>query len=80
MNRFIIIDGLPYLYDKGRAYKVRWDSAGFTVGEEIELKSSPKATFSELSIKAKCAENLDSIGVEDEKPKKGRKTKKDGDS
>ena len=79
MNRFKIVDGLPYLFDKGKAYKVRWDSEGFTVGEEIELKSVPYETYSELSVKAKCA-ILDSIGAEDEKPKKGRKTKKDGDS
>lgn len=68
MNRFIIVDGLPYLYADGKAFAVRWDKSGFTMGAEIELKSAPGRTFSELSVKAKCA-NLDSIGAEpDEKP------------
>ena len=76
MNRFIIVDGLPYLYADGKAFAVRWDAAGFTVGAEVELKSAPERTFSELSIKAKCANNLDSIGAEpDEKPKRTRKKK-----
>ena len=76
MNRFIIVDGLPYLYANGKAYAVRWDSEGFTVGAEIELKSAPAGVFSELSIKAKCASNLDSIGAENKtsaKPKRKRK-------
>lgn len=64
MNRFIIVDGLPYLYANGKAYAVRWDSEGFTVGAEIELKSAPAWVFNEVSIKAKCAHNLDSIGAE----------------
>lgn len=68
MNRFIILNGLPYLYDadKKKAFAVRWDEKGFTVGAEIKLKSAPKQTFSELSIKAKCASCLDSIGGADE--------------
>ena len=66
MNRFIIVDGLPYLYAKGKAYAVRWDSAGFTVGAEVELKSAPAKIYSELSIKAQCANHLDSIGAEPE--------------
>lgn len=69
MNRFIIVDGLPYLYADGKAYVVRWDSAGFTVGGEFKLKSPPSLTYNELSIKAKCA-NLDSIGAEPEKKKR----------
>ena len=64
MNRFIIVDGLPYLYAKGKAYAVRWDSAGFTVGAEVELKSAPVKIYNELSIKAQCANHLDSIGAE----------------
>ena len=61
MNRFIIVNGLPYLYANGKAFAVRWDDKGFTVGAEVELASAPSVTYSELSIKAKCAGNLDSI-------------------
>lgn len=73
MNRFIIIDGLPYLYAGGKAYAVRWDSAGFTVGAEIELKSSPAVIYTELSIKAQCADRLDSIGAESTTEPKSKK-------
>lgn len=77
MNKFIIVDGLPYLFDKGKVFAVRWDESGFTVGAEVEMASVPDRTFTELSVKAKCAENLDSIGVkaveEAPKAKKGRK-------
>ena len=62
MNKFVIVDGLPYLYFNGKAYAVRWDEKGFTVGAEVELTSVPSVTYSELSIKAKCAGHLDSIG------------------
>ncbi len=62
MNRFIIHNGLPYLYDKGNVYAVRWDEKGFTVGKKVKLKLPAEAiTYSEISIKAKC-KNLDSIG------------------
>ena len=61
MNRFIIVDGLPFLYANGKAYRVRWDDEGFTVGAEVELASVPTCIYSEISIKAKCADNLDSI-------------------
>lgn len=61
MNRFIIVDGLPYLFDKGKAFAVRWDEKGFTVGAEVELTEAPSAVFNEISILAKCAGNLDSI-------------------
>lgn len=63
MNRFVIVDGLPYLFANGKTFAVRWDEAGFTVGTEVELASVPDRTYSELSIKAKCANNLDSIGA-----------------
>ena len=66
MNRFIIVDGLPYLYANGKAYAVRWDDAGFTVGAEVELKSAPAAIYNERSIKAKCAACLDSIRADQE--------------
>lgn len=68
MNRFIIVDGLPYLYANGKAYAVRWDEKGFTVGAEVKV-SVPTVTYSETSIKAKCAGCLDSIGT----VSKGRK-------
>lgn len=63
MNRFIIVDGLPYLYANGNVYSVRWDEEGFTVGEKVEIETVPDVTFNELSIKAKCAACLDSIGA-----------------
>ena len=69
MNRFIIVNGLPFLYANGKAYRVRWDENGFTVGAEVELTSVPSVTYPELSIKAKCA-ILDSIAdtVQDIEP------------
>lgn len=60
MNRFIIVDGLPYLYCRGKAYAVRWNDDGFTVGKKVKVKI-PKEIYTELSIKAKC-KILDSIG------------------
>lgn len=83
MNRFVIVDGLPYLFSCGKAYAVRWDAEGFTVGAEVKLASVPEVTYSELSILAKCHEHLDSIGAAEpeenekaepeEKKKAGRK-------
>lgn len=62
MNRFIIHDGLPYLYADGEVYAVRWDEKGFTVGKKVDLKLPEEiVTYSELSILAKC-NVLDSIG------------------
>lgn len=66
MNRFVIVDGLPFLLANGKTFAVRWDGKGFTVGAEVKLASVPVVTFSELSIKAKCAGHLDSIGQEQE--------------
>lgn len=63
MNRYIIVDGLPYLLDNGKVYCVRWNESGFTVGAEVEMTSVPNRTYSELSIKAKCAGRLDSISA-----------------
>lgn len=64
MQEFIIIDGLPYLYADGKAYAVRWDDEGFTLGEIFRDDISPSdfIILSELSVKAKC-ERLDSIGT-----------------
>lgn len=85
MNRFVIVDGLPYLADRGKAFAVRWDDKGFTVGAEVKLASVPDITYSELSIFAQCAGHLDSIGEKpvEEKPKATKtrkKTAKDGES
>lgn len=69
MLEFIIIDGLPYLYCEGKAYKVRWDDEGFTVGG-VFREDIPPYTFthlSEVSVKAKCHGHLDSIGTISEK-------------
>ena len=63
VNKFIIVDGLPYLLANGKVYCVRWDESGFTVGAEVEMASVPDRTYSELSILAKCAGRLDSIGA-----------------
>lgn len=73
MNRFIIVDGLPYLYANGKTYAVRWDEKGFTVGAEVAISSVPTVTYSELSVKAKCSGNLDSIGAERKPAPKSRK-------
>jgi hypothetical protein len=90
MQEFIIIDGLPYLYADGKAYAVRWDDEGFTLGGIFQEDISPSdfIMLSELSVKAKCQGRLDSIGkptepeeptepetVETPKPKRGRKAK-----
>lgn len=76
MNRFVIVDGLPYLLANGKTYSVRWDDSGFTVGTEVKLTSVPEVTFSELSIMAQCQGRLDSIG----KPKAKRTKKDDGEA
>ena len=70
MNRFVIVDGLPYLIAHGKTFAVRWDDKSFTVGAEVKLASVPSVTHGELAIKAKCTGNLDSIGA---KPKATRK-------
>lgn len=64
MQEFIIIDGLPYLYADGKAYAVRWDDEGFTLGEVFREDISPDdfIMLSELSVRAKCQGQLDSIG------------------
>lgn len=73
MNRFVIVDDLPYLLANGKTYAVRWDEKGFTVGAEVQLTSVPTGTFGELSVKAKC-QALDSIGADQaKKATKGRK-------
>lgn len=87
MNRFVIVDGLPFLLAGGKTYAVRWDDKGFTVGAEVELASVPKVTHSDIAVKAQCAGRLDSIATcsaktaktASEKPKTaGRKRKTEG--
>ena len=65
MNKFVIVDGLPYLLAHGKTYSVRLGEKGFVVGAEVEMASVPARTFSELSVRAKCAGHLDSIIVPD---------------
>lgn len=72
---FIIIDGLPYLYAEGKAYKCRFDEKGFTPSqEEVKITDEPVEVFSELEIKAQC-QRLDSIGGA-EKPAAKKTTRK----
>lgn len=75
MNRFVIVDGLPFLLADGKTYAVRWNDEGFTVGTEVLLPSVPTVTHSEIAIMAQCAGRLDSITETIQKPKNGRKRK-----
>lgn len=63
MNRFVIVDGLPFLLANGKTYAVRWDYKGFTVGAEVKLASVPNVTHSDIAVKAKCSKRLDSISA-----------------
>lgn len=76
MNKFVIVDGLPYLLVDGKTYTVRWDEKGFTVGTEVKLASVPEETHHELSVFAQCAGKLDSIWAESKKPKATTSRKK----
>lgn len=73
MNKFVIIDGLPYLLADGKTFSCRFDEKGFTVGAEVNLASVPTKTYSELSIIAKCAGHLDSISAERKPVSKSKK-------
>lgn len=66
MNKYVIVGGKPYLFADGRAYSVRRNDEGLTVGKAVELPEIPTRTFSELSINAKFPEGFDSIEEEDE--------------
>lgn len=68
MNKFVIVDGLPFLLAHGKTFAVRLNEVGFTVGPEVELASVPAVTYSEVSIRAKCAGHLDSIGQQEAEP------------
>ena len=74
MNRFVIVDGLPYLYANGKAHAVRWNDDGFTVGDAVKKAVIPCPVYTDREIKAKCAV-LDSIGETATKQKttKGKK-------
>lgn len=88
MQEFIIIDDFPYLLHDGKAYAVRWDDKGFTVGGVFREGIAPTdfQRLTELSVMAKCQGRLDSIGkadapgegiteTDEAKPKRGRKAK-----
>jgi len=79
MNRFVIVDDLPYLFANGKTFAVRWDAEGFTVGAEVKLASVPAITHGELAVKAKCPV-LDSIGEKKKGRKKTAKAVNDNDS
>lgn len=64
MNRYVLVDGKPYLWADGRAYAVRRNKDGFKVGNAVELPEIPTRTYSELSINAKFSDGFDSIGEE----------------
>lgn len=66
MNRFIIVDGLPFLLAHGKVYAVCLHQVGFTLGAEVNLASVPRVTYSETSIRAKCAAHPDSISQQQE--------------
>lgn len=76
--RFKIINKKPFLVgNDNKLYKVRWDSEGFTVGEEYieDRYDIPEETHGELGVIAKC-ETLDSISEEEKVPKKKATKKK----
>ena len=54
MNRFVIIDGLPYLFSHGSIFTVCLNKVGFTVGKKVKMPEIPTVTYSELSVRAKC--------------------------
>lgn len=68
MSKFVIVDGLPFLLAHGKTFAVCLHEVGFTVGAEVELASVPSVAYSEVSIRAKCAGHLDSIGQQEAEP------------
>lgn len=62
MNKYVLVNGKPYLFADGRAYSVRRNAEGFKVGNAVELSEIPTRTYSELSINAKFPDGFDSIG------------------
>lgn len=63
MNRFHIVDGLPYLIADGKYYSCRWKENQFTVGAEVKDLPAPSWVYSEREVLAKCS-CVDSIGHE----------------
>ena len=61
MNKYVIVDNKPYLLFNGKAYGVRRNDEGFTVGKEVELSEMPTRTYSEVTINAKYKKGYDSI-------------------
>lgn len=76
MNRFVIVNGLPYLYAEGCAFAVRWDDKGFTVGEKADVAFSPYPLLAEKEVMAKCTV-LDSIGATIKPKSKKKATARD---
>lgn len=79
--RFVIVNGLPYLLaDDGKVYSCKFEGTSFTLGAEVEMASVPAVTYSEVSVKAKCKDALDSINAkvqaEETDAKKGGRRKK----
>lgn len=68
MNKYVLVDGKPYLFADGRAYGVRKNKDGFTVGKAVELPEIPTRTYSELSINAKFQNGYDTIEDTDDTP------------
>lgn len=62
MNKYVLVEGKPYLWADGRAYAVRRNKDGFKVGNAVELPEIPTRTYSEMSINAKFRDGFDSIG------------------
>lgn len=74
MNKFVIVDGLPFLLAHGKTFAVRLNKVGFTVGPEVEMASVPAVTYSEVSIRAKCAGHLDSISQQEAEPEQPKES------
>lgn len=76
MNRFVIVDGFPYLFKDGKTYAVKWDDQGFTVGAAVKLPAVPNVLHTERAVLAKCASHLNSIDKGEPKTKKTAAAKK----
>ena len=72
--RFVIVDGLPYLYVDGTTYSCRFDEKGLTIGAEVKLASVPDHRLTEREVFAKC---LVLNSIKEEKPKTRSKAAKE---
>lgn len=77
MNRFIIIDALPYFVAKGNAFAVKLNDDGFEIGERVEFPNMPSCTYSELEVKAKCGLASSIRHVTGTTPESKKTTRKD---